>query len=148
MRISGGRPWKHSTRSWALPTRSAAQVFEGRVGVCRDFAHLAVTLCRCLNIPARYCNGYLGDIGVPFNPDPMDFNAWLEVYLDGVWVLFDPRHNQRRIGRITISRGRDAADTAMISSFGQHFLQRFEVVTAEASEPPAQAQHFEQRAVA
>ena len=129
--------WIRFDYGFALPTRTAAQVFEGRVGVCRDFAHLAVTLCRCLNIPARYCNGYLGDIGVPFNPDPMDFNAWFEVYLDGAWLLFDARHNERRIGRITIARGRDAVDTAMISSFGPHILQRFEVTTAEEPEPPA-----------
>ena len=132
--------WIRFDYGFALATRTAAQVFEGRVGVCRDFAHLAVTLCRCLNIPARYCNGYLGDIGVPFNPDPMDFNAWFEVYLDGAWLLFDARHNQRRIGRITIARGRDAVDTAMISSFGPHLLQRFEVTTAEVPEPPAHVQ--------
>jgi hypothetical protein len=81
-----------------------------QIGVCRDFTHLAVTLCRCLNIPARYCNGYLGDIGVPPDPAPMDFNAWMEAYIGGRWYTFDPRHNARRIGRILIARGRDAAD--------------------------------------
>lgn len=120
---------------YARNTRTAAEAFEERVGVCRDFAHLAVALCRCLNIPARYCNGYLGDIGVPPDPTPMDFNAWFEVYLGGRWYTFDARHNQPRIGRIVIARGRDATDVAMINSFGQHGLQRFEVVTEEVAEP-------------
>jgi transglutaminase-like putative cysteine protease len=84
-----------------------------QIGVCRDFAHLAITLCRCMNIPARYCTGYLGDIGVPRDPAPMDFSAWFEVYLDGRWLSFDARHNQPRIGRIVIARGRDAADSAI-----------------------------------
>lgn len=114
---------------FARSTRTAAEAFEERVGVCRDFAHLAVALCRCLNIPARYCNGYLGDIGVPKNPAPMDFNAWIEVFLDGRWYTFDARHNTRRIGRIVIARGRDATDVAMINSFGLHTLQHFEVLT-------------------
>ncbi|MDQ0395450.1 transglutaminase-like domain-containing protein [Labrys monachus] len=121
----------------ASPTRTAVGAFQERVGVCRDFNHLAVTLCRCLNIPARYCNGYLGDIGVPFNPDPMDFNAWFEAYLDGRWYTFDARHNQPRIGRILLARGRDAADIPMIHSYGQHSLGRFEVITEEV--PEAQA---------
>ena len=101
------------------------------MGVCRDFAHLAITFCRCLNIPARYCNGYLADIGVLDDPSPMDFNAWFEAYIGGRWYVFDPRHNQRRIGRIVIARGRDAADIAMINSFGPHFLSRFEVITEQ-----------------
>lgn len=122
---------------FARNTRTAAEAFEERVGVCRDFAHLAVALCRCLNIPARYCNGYLGDIGVPPNPAPMDFNAWFEVYLGGRWYTFDARHNEPRIGRIVIARGRDATDVAMINSFGQHILQRFEVITEEVVEPVA-----------
>lgn len=88
---------------FARNTRTAAEAFEERVGVCRDFAHLAVTLCRCVNIPARYCNGYLGDIGVPENPAPMDFNAWFEVFLGGRWYTFDARHNQPRIGRVLIA---------------------------------------------
>jgi len=113
----------------ASATRTALGALEERVGVCRDFTHLAVALCRCLNIPARYCNGYLGDIGVPFNPDPMDFNAWFEAYLGGSWHVFDARHNQPRIGRILVARGRDAADIPMIHSFGQHVLRRFEVIT-------------------
>lgn len=113
----------------ASATRSALQAFEQRIGVCRDFAHLAVALCRCLNIPARYCNGYLGDIGVPVDPAGMDFSAWFQAYLGGEWYSFDPRHNQRRIGRILIGCGRDAADVPMISSFGRHSLSKFEVVT-------------------
>jgi len=124
---------------FARDTRTAAEAFEERVGVCRDFAHLAVTLCRCLNIPARYCNGYLGDIGVPADPAPMDFNAWFEVYLGGRWYTFDARHNEPRIGRIVIARGRDATDVAMINSFGQHGLRRFEVTTEEVPEPALDA---------
>ncbi|WP_439497193.1 transglutaminase-like domain-containing protein [Bosea sp. (in: a-proteobacteria)] len=119
---------------FARNTRTAAEAFDERIGVCRDFAHLAVALCRCLNIPARYCNGYLGDIGVPKNPAPMDFNAWFEVFLGGRWYTFDARHNEPRIGRIVIARGRDATDVAMLSSFGAHILQRFEVMTEEVEE--------------
>lgn len=119
---------------FARPTRTAAEAFDERIGVCRDFAHLAVALCRCVNIPARYCNGYLGDIGVPPNPAPMDFNAWFEVFLGGRWYSFDARHNMRRIGRVVIARGRDATDVAMVSSFGPHTLQRFEVTTEEVDE--------------
>jgi transglutaminase-like putative cysteine protease len=115
----------------ARPTRTAAEAMEERTGVCRDFTHLAITLCRALNIPARYCNGYLGDIGVTPDPAPMDFNAWFEVYLTGRWFTFDARHNQPRIGRILLSRGRDAADVAMITSFGPHHLTKFEVTTEE-----------------
>lgn len=121
---------------FARNTRTAAEAFEERIGVCRDFAHLAVALCRCMNIPARYCNGYLGDIGVPPDPAPMDFNAWFEVFLGGRWYTFDARHNEPRIGRIVIARGRDATDVAMISSFGSHTLQRFEVITEEVQETP------------
>jgi len=122
---------------FARSTRTAAEAFEERVGVCRDFAHLAVALCRCMNIPARYCNGYLGDIGVPLDPAPMDFNAWFEAFLGDRWYTFDARHNEPRIGRIVIARGRDATDTAMISSFGTHELQRFEVITEELPDVPA-----------
>jgi transglutaminase-like putative cysteine protease len=124
---------------FARNTRTAAEAFEERVGVCRDFAHLAVALCRCLNIPARYCNGYLGDIGVPPNPAPMDFNAWFEVYIGGRWYTMDARHNQPRIGRIVIARGRDATDVAMVNSFGPHVLQRFEVITEEVEDEAAVA---------
>jgi len=118
----------------ARPTRTANEALAEGVGVCRDFTHLAVTLCRCLNIPARYCNGYLGDIGVPPDPAPMDFNAWFEAFLGGRWFTFDARHNCPRIGRILIARGRDAADIPMITTFGSHALTRFAVVTEEIEE--------------
>jgi transglutaminase-like putative cysteine protease len=99
--------------------------------VCRDYAHLAITLCRCLNIPARYCTGYLGDIGVPPVDAPMDFAGWFEAFLGGEWHVFDPRNNQRRIGRVLIARGRDAADVAISMTFGPNVLQRFRVWTDE-----------------
>lgn len=111
--------------------RTAFEGHEERIGVCRDFAHLAVTLCRCMNIPARYCTGYLGDIGVPIDPAPMDFSAWFEVYLGGQWYTFDARHNHPRIGRIVMARGRDAADVAISTNFGLTPLVRFTVVTDE-----------------
>jgi transglutaminase-like putative cysteine protease len=117
--------------------RTASEAHQERLGVCRDFAHLAVTLCRCMNIPARYCTGYLGDIGVPIDPAPMDFSAWFEVYLDGRWFSFDARHNHPRIGRIVMARGRDAADVAISTSFGVGQLVRFSVITEEVS-PAAQ----------
>jgi len=110
----------------ARATRTAAEAYEERMGVCRDYAHLAVAFCRCLNIPARYVNGYLGDIGVPI-VDPMDFSAWIEVYLDAGWLTFDPRNNTPRIGRIVVARGRDAADVPLINSFGPHVLKSFRV---------------------
>ncbi|MEO9341170.1 transglutaminase family protein [Mesorhizobium sp. SB112] len=118
----------------ARSTRTAFEAFNERIGVCRDFAHLAVTFCRCLNIPARYVNGHLGDIGVQVI-DPMDFSAWMEVYLDGEWHTFDPRNNMPRIGRIVISRGRDAADIPLINSFGPHVLKSFRVWTYEVPDP-------------
>ena len=113
--------------------RTASEGHKERIGVCRDFAHLAVTLCRCMNIPARYCTGYLGDIGVPADPAPMDFSAWFEVYLDGRWFTFDARHNHPRIGRIVIARGRDAADVAISTNFGAVQLKRFLVITEEVA---------------
>ncbi len=115
----------------ASPFKTASDVFTQRQGVCRDFAHLAITLCRCLGIPARYATGYLGDIGVPFNPAPMDFSAWFEVYLSGNWYTFDARHNEPRIGRIVMAYGRDATDTALTSSFGPMTLEQFSVWTKE-----------------
>lgn len=124
---------------YARSTRTAAQAHEERVGVCRDFAHLAITLCRCMNIPARYVNGYLGDIGVPQDPAPMDFSAWMEVFLDGSWYTFDARHNIPRIGRVVIARGRDATDVPLLHSFGPHQLTTFKVWTYEQesqSAPP------------
>lgn len=122
----------------ARSTRTALEAWEEGVGVCRDFTHLAITLCRCLNIPARYATGYLGDIGVPRDPAPMDFSAWFEVYLDGRWFTLDARHNQPRIGRIVMARGRDAADCALTITFGPHTLLGFKVWTDEV-EPPASA---------
>jgi transglutaminase-like putative cysteine protease len=116
---------------YARATRTAAQAHEERVGVCRDFAHLAITLCRCMNVPARYVNGYLGDIGVPADPAPMDFSAWMEAWLDGKWYSFDPRHNIPRIGRVVIARGRDATDVPLLHSFGPHRLTLFKVWTYE-----------------
>jgi len=115
----------------ARVTRTAFEAHEEQTGVCRDFAHLAVALTRCMNIPARYVNGYLGDFGVKIT-GPMDFAAWMEVYLGGRWHTFDPRNNIRRIGRIVIAHGRDAADVAMLSSFGPHWLKKFTVYTDEA----------------
>ncbi|TKW75603.1 MAG: transglutaminase family protein [Bradyrhizobium icense] len=115
--------------------RTASEGHAERRGVCRDFAHLAVTLCRCMNIPARYCTGYLGDIGVPRDPAPMDFSAWFEAYLDGRWFTFDARHNHPRIGRVVIARGRDAADVAISTGFGFTQLARFSVVTEEVAQP-------------
>jgi transglutaminase-like putative cysteine protease len=116
---------------FARDTRTANEALNEGVGVCRDFAHLTIALCRCLNIPARYVNGYLGDIGVPANPDPMDFSAWAEVYLEGGWYTVDARHNHPRIGRIVLARGRDAMDVPMIHTFGPHILKEFSVITEE-----------------
>ncbi|MEO8258353.1 MAG: transglutaminase family protein [Acidobacteriota bacterium] len=123
----------HVTFSYphARPTRTALDVYKERIGVCRDFQHLAITFCRALNIPARYATGYLGDIGVPLVPSPMDFSAWFEVYLDGRWWTFDARHNVPRIGRVLIATGLDATDVAITTSFGGATLLNFEVVTYE-----------------
>ena len=115
----------------ARPTKTAFQAHQEGRGVCRDFAHLAITLCRCMSIPARYCTGYLGDIGVPYDPAPMDFSAWFEAYLGGRWHTFDARHNKPRIGRILIGHGRDASDVAITNSFGPMTLTGFKVVTEE-----------------
>ncbi len=123
----------------ARPHRTAYEAWLERTGVCRDFAHLSIALCRALNIPARYTTGYLGDIGVPPVPDPMDFSAWFEVYLGKRWYTFDPRHNARRIGRIVMAYGRDAADCALITSFGPHTLSKFHVVTEEVGVPAPRA---------
>jgi transglutaminase-like putative cysteine protease len=115
-------------------TRTAFEAHEERVGVCRDYAHLAITLCRCMNIPARYCTGYLGDIGVPPVDAPMDFSAWFEAYLDGRWHTVDARHNKRRVGRILMARGRDATDVAISTAFGAPQLVQFDVSTYEVPE--------------
>ena len=115
----------------ARATRTASEAFEERRGVCRDYAHLAVTLCRCLNIPARYFTGYLRDIGMPPPYGPMDFAAWFEVYLDDRWHTFDARNNTPRIGRILMARGRDATDVAIATTFGPCTLSGFNVFTDE-----------------
>jgi transglutaminase-like putative cysteine protease len=115
----------------ARANRTALETFRERTGVCRDFTHLALTLCRCMNIPARYCTGYLGDIGVPPSPHPMDFSAWFEAFLGGAWWAFDPRNNVPRIGRILMARGRDAADAALTTTFGANQLASFNVWTHE-----------------
>jgi transglutaminase-like putative cysteine protease len=129
----------------ARNTRTAFEAYEEGVGVCRDYAHLAVTLSRCMNIPARYCTGYLGDIGVPVVDAPMDFSAWFEVYLGGRWHTVDARHNQRRIGRIVLARGRDATDVAISTAFGGPLLTGFKVVTEALDEPAAQSQEARAR---
>ncbi len=113
---------------------TAVDVFNKRAGVCRDFAHLAVTFCRALNIPARYAFGYLPDINVPAVPDPMDFCGWMEVFLGGSWWTFDPRNNQRRLGRVLVARGRDALDAAMVSTFGGPELTSMTVWADEIAE--------------
>lgn len=129
--------WAHSKVTFGYPharwTKSATDVYVERTGVCRDFTHMAVTLCRCMNIPARYTTGYLGDIGVPVSNAPMDFSAWFEVFLGGAWHTFDARHNQRRIGRIVMARGRDAVDVALTTSYGSAPLEKFTVWTDEVS---------------
>jgi len=117
----------------ARPTKGAFEAYtEGR-GVCRDYAHLAIAFCRCMNIPARYCTGYLGDIGVPV-VGVMDFSAWFEVYLGGRWYAFDARNNMPRIGRVLIARGRDATDVAIANTFGVAYLAQFDVVSVEEAE--------------
>jgi transglutaminase-like putative cysteine protease len=118
----------------ARASRTAFEAYHERIGVCRDFAHLAVAFCRAMNIPARYANGFLGDIGVPPDPAPMDYNAWFEAFLDGRWITFDARHNVPRIGRITVARGRDATDIPLVTSFGSHVLSGFKVWTDEVDE--------------
>jgi transglutaminase-like putative cysteine protease len=115
----------------ARDTRTASEAFNEKRGVCRDFAHLAIAFCRCMNIPARYCTGYLGDIGIPPPYGPMDFAAWFEAYLGGRWYTFDPRNNVPRIGRVLIGRGRDAVDVAIATTFGPNTLVSFKVSTDE-----------------
>jgi transglutaminase-like putative cysteine protease len=115
----------------ARVTRTASEAYEERKGVCRDYAHLAIAFCRALNIPARYCTGYLGDIGTAPPYPPGDFAAWFEAYLGGQWHTFDPRNNTPRIGRVLIARGRDAADVAITTTFGPNTLKSFRVWTDE-----------------
>jgi len=137
-RVQAVCDWVHSkvTFNYGMtrPSKTALDVFTERVGVCRDFQHLAVAFCRCLNIPARYAAGYLGDIGVPLRL-PMDFSAWFEVYLDHKWWAFDARNNTPRIGRILMATGRDAADVAFLTSFGTSTMTNFFVVSDEVVEP-------------
>ena len=121
--------------SQARPTRTALEAYNERVGVCRDFAHLAIAFCRCMNIPARYCTGYLGDIGMPPPYGPMDFAGWFEAFLGGQWYVFDPRNNMPRIGRVLIARGRDAVDVAISTTFGANTLAGFTVICEEVSKP-------------
>jgi len=117
----------------ARRTRTALEAYNEGVGVCRDYAHLAIAFCRCMNIPARYCTGYLGDIRIPPIPGPMDFAGWFEVYLGDGWYTFDARNNTPRIGRILMARGRDACDVALANTFGPNTLQRFQVWAEEVS---------------
>jgi transglutaminase-like putative cysteine protease len=124
---------------WARPTKTAAQAFQEKRGVCRDYAHLGVAFCRAMNIPARYCTGYLGDIGVPAVDAPMDFAGWFEAYLGDGWYPFDPRNNAPRIGRVLIARGRDAADVALTTTFGENTLSSFTVYCDEVDETLAGA---------
>ena len=135
-KVQGILNWVHEKvlfgYRFARPTKTALDTFNERAGVCRDFQHLAITFCRCLNIPARYASGYLGDIGIPPPPpSPMDFSAWFEVYLDDRWWTCDARHNQPRIGRILMSTGRDAVDAAITTTFGSSTLKDFVIITDE-----------------
>ena len=134
-RVQTVMDWVHGNikfgYEFARSTKTAFEVCSEREGVCRDFQHLAITLLRALNVPARYATGYLGDIGVPPSPLPMDFSAWLEVYLGERWYTLDARHNEPRIGRILQARGRDAVDVALTTSFGSAKLEKFSVWTDE-----------------
>lgn len=134
-RVQAVMDWVHTNiqfgYQFARPTKTAFDMCSEKQGVCRDFQHLAITLLRALNIPARYATGYLGDIGVPVAPFPMDFSAWFEVYLGNRWYTLDARHNEPRIGRILQARGRDATDVALTTSFGSAILEKFTVWTDE-----------------
>jgi transglutaminase-like putative cysteine protease len=142
-RVQAVCDWVHSRINFGYPyaraTKTASETFAECTGVCRDFQHLAVTLCRALHIPARYATGYLGDIGVPPAPSPMDFSAWFEVYLEDRWWTFDARHNQPRVGRVLMATGRDASDVAITTSFGMANLTQFTVVTEELPQREASA---------
>jgi len=126
---------------FARCTKTALETYNEQQGVCRDLAHLAIAFCRAMSIPARYATGYLGDIGVPPVDAAMDFAGCMEVFLDGGWHTFDPRNNARRIGRLMIARGRDAADVAISTAFGPSGLQLFRVWTDEISDAQAAAMH-------
>jgi transglutaminase-like putative cysteine protease len=144
-RIQAILQYTHDRIQFSYPNarsdRTAWDAHEERSGVCRDFTHLAITLCRCMNIPARYCTGYLGDIGVPLDINPMDFSAWFEVYLGNAWHTLDARHNQPRIGRIVMAIGRDATDTAISTAFGFAELTEFTVFTEEVNQS-RRREHF------
>ncbi len=133
-RVKAVTDWVHNNVAFdyqkARPTKTALDVYTERVGVCRDFQHLAITFCRALNIPARYATGYLGDIGIP-SRGPMDFSAWFEAFLNGRWWTFDARHNTPQVGRVLMAVGRDASDVAITTSFGEATLRNFEVITHE-----------------
>jgi transglutaminase-like putative cysteine protease len=137
-RVAAILNWVHSEITFgyrfARPTKSAVDVSVEKQGVCRDFQHLAITLCRAMHIPARYATGYLGDIRIPPVPCPMDFSAWFEVYLEDRWWTCDARHNTPRIGRVLMATGRDAADVAITTTFGQSWLKSFQVVSYEVED--------------
>jgi transglutaminase-like putative cysteine protease len=126
----------------ARPDKTAWNAYQEQLGVCRDYAHLAITLCRCLNIPARYCTGYLGDFGVAVD-GAMDFSAWMEVYIDGAWYSYDARHDKPRIGRVLMARGRDATDTALTTGFGPAILQSFFVRAEEVASIDDEGEPFD-----
>lgn len=130
--------WAHQNIQYgygnSISTTSGYDAYQQRRGVCRDFAHIGVMFCRAMNIPARYACGYLPDIGVPYDPNPMDFHAWFEAYVGGAWRTFDARHNKPRIGRVLIARGRDAVDTALLTSYGLSTLTGFSVWAAQVDE--------------
>jgi transglutaminase-like putative cysteine protease len=140
-RVQAVMDWVHGHvefgYKFASATKTAADVCNEKKGVCRDFQHLAITMLRALNIPARYATGYLGDIGIPPVPLPMDFSAWFEVYLGGTWYTLDARHNEPRIGRVLMARGRDATDVALTTSFGPEKLEKFLVWTDEVESEQA-----------
>jgi transglutaminase-like putative cysteine protease len=130
--------WAHQNIAYgygnSIATTSGYEAYQQRRGVCRDFAHIAVMFCRAMNIPARYVCGYLPDIDIPYDPTPMDFHAWFEAYVAGAWRTFDARHNTPRIGRVLIARGRDAVDTAFLTSYGPNKLVGFTVWADEVDE--------------
>lgn len=154
-RATAIRDWVHDKVTFnynaARPTKTALDVFMERVGVCRDFQHLAITLSRCLNIPARYVTGYIGDIRRPYS-GAGDFSAWYQVFLDGQWIDLDARHNYPRLGRLLMAVGRDAADVAITTSFGAAYLASFYVESNEIDEAgnkiPPTLPAFEQQSMA
>jgi len=132
-RVQAAADWIHNNVTFDLRKadcyQSAVQTFTRRTGVCRDFAHLLITFCRAMNFPARYIHGYIGDIGIDKSPDPMDFSAWTEIFFNNRWYTFDAIHNTPRIGRVAIAKGMDAADSAIVTSYGQHTLVGWKVIT-------------------